>query len=227
MSRGSEAALCEVKEFRTKAQTERLMQNVGRAIMLSDQEQFGAVREAISEAAEQLKPYRDRGEALAAVLANPLEADVSLEQTDDVIAAMYGNPGYRIQFDDQHNVAAEDFTFLGDGVLTAKHRYISAVITLHYRTNAADFYEAWMDERRPTWAGIEDNVKRAELVIEASNEGKREAEKISGDYLFARVLSTISTVTGEAEPVSRGLFNGPRDEYWAMDERTGELKKVS
>jgi hypothetical protein len=224
--RGDLAAICEVKEFHTRAKTERLMQNIGRAITLSEKEQFGAVREAISEAAAQLRPYRDRGEALAVVLANPHEADVSLEETEDMIAAMYGNPGFRIQFDDQQSVVEENLAFLRDGVLAAKHRYLSAAITMHYRTNAADFYEAWMQQRRPAWDDIEDNVRRAELVIEASNEGKREAEKISGDYFFVRVLSTISAVTGQAEPVPRDLFDDPRDEYWAMDRATGELERL-
>ncbi len=227
MYRGDLAAICEVKEFHTKAKTKRLMENIGRAIVLSSQEEFGAVRDAISEAAAQLKPYSGQGEALAVVLANPHGADASLEDVEDVIAAMYGNPGFQIQFDDQMNPVEENFAFLRDGALAAKHRYISAVITIHHRTNAQDFYEAWMDERRPTWSALQDNDEKAAVVMTAAEEGGREAAKVSGDYLFARVFSTISTVTGEAQPVPRELFNDPRDEYWSMDEATGELKRLA
>ena len=47
-----------------------------------------------------------------------------------------------------------------------------------------------------------------------------------GDYFFVRVYSTLSTVTGEATPVPRELFNGPRDQYWTVNPTTMALELV-
>ena len=63
------------------------------------------------------------------------------------------------------------------------------------------------------------------VILEARDEALKEAEATPGDYFFVRVYSTISTLTGEAVPVPHSLFDGPRDQYWAMND-SGELALV-
>jgi hypothetical protein len=43
---------------------------------------------------------------------------------------------------------------------------------------------------------------------------------------FVRVFETPGAATGEAVPVRRDLFNGPRDEFWAIDPATGTIASV-
>lgn len=55
------------------------------------------VRNEIGEALKQLRPYRDRSEPLIVCLANRVGwLLVASENSDDVIAAVYGEPGVRV-----------------------------------------------------------------------------------------------------------------------------------
>ena len=78
---------------------------------------------------------------------------------------------------------------------------------------------------RHRWDGIEDPGAAMAAILDARDEALEEAEATPGDYFSVRVYSTISTLTREAIPVPRSLFNGPRDQYWAMN-GTGELELV-
>ena len=222
--RGS--AILELKSFTTKRLTETL--NPGGFSAVSDKVVYGSVRSAISEAARQLKPLKDRGEPLVVVLANPLGAEVRLEEPDDVISAMYGNPAVQFSLDPTGTELEGQGQAIcnRDGALTSKHRYISAVVTLHRRTHRKDYENEWAKRNRHRWQGKADRVEAARIVVEAHEEAFAEFEAIEGDYLFARVFSTISAATGEAAAVPRNLFHGPRDEYWACDPETGIYQRV-
>ena len=121
-------------------------------LALSNDEVYGSVRNKISAAAkEQLRPVRDRKEALVVVLANPHGVDVPLEQPDDVIAAMYGNQAHSIAVNLPERQSDDgQLIFTRDGALTAKHRYVSAVATLHRGTHADDARERWYEANRDT-----------------------------------------------------------------------------
>lgn len=227
VSRGRDSAICEVKEFTTSKMAKRFAEAGSRQpLSLSNDEVYGSVRNKISQAAkEQLKPVRHREEALVVVLANPRRVYAPLEQPDDIIAAMYGNQAYSIAVNLPEQSDDGQVIFTRDGVLTAKHRYVSAIATLHRGTHADDARARWYDANRHRWAGIEDRKEAMVAVLEARDEALEETEATPGDYIFVRVYSTISTLTGEAVSVPRSLFNGPRDQYWAMHQRS-ELELV-
>jgi hypothetical protein len=216
----------ELKSFTTKRLSETL--NPGSFSAVSDKVVYGSVRSAISEAARQLKPLKDRGEPLVIVLANPLHAEVCLEEPDDVIYAMYGNPAVQFSLDPTGTELEGQGRAIcdRDGALTSKHRYISAVVTLHRRTHRKDYENEWAERNRYRWQGQADRVEAMRIVVEAHEEALAEFEAIEGDYLFARVFSTISAATGEAVAVSHDLFNGSRDEHWTCDSATGIYRRV-
>jgi hypothetical protein len=232
VSRGADAVICEVKEFTDSKLDRRFREAVRtgqRGFVASSDEQYGSVRKAISRAADQLKDVKDHGEALAIVLANPSGVSVDLDHPTDVIAAMYGNEAVSIAVAPVTGPlppADPETTFGRDGALTAKHRYLGAVITLHRRTNAKDATETWSKANQHRWAELEDSREATRIVAKAHQEPEyREAAATPGEYYFVHVYSTISSGTGEAVPVPQSIFTGPHDEYWAMSD-AGNLELV-
>jgi len=226
ISGGTEGAICEVKGF-TNSKANRRMAEATGAVTLSGGDVYGSVRNTIAKAAKrQLRPYRHREEALIVVLANPRGVYVPLEQADDVIAAMYGNLGVAVPLDgssDGQTIFMEDGVFGG-----GRHRYVSAVVTLHRREKAAAATDDWRKRNEHKWVGIEGREQRMAMFLEARRDPSYlEAEQTSGAYHFTRVYSTTSTATGDAVPVPRNLFDGPHDEFWAMNSATGCLELVT
>ena len=194
---------------------------------LSDDEVYGAVRRRISDAAEQLKPVRDRDKALVVVLANPHGIHVPLWRVTDIVACMYGNQGYSMPINVETGEGGPgEHVFLRDGALTGKHRYISAVATLHHGTLGDEARQQWLDENRHRWEGIEEHQEKAVAMLEIMNTEFDPLVQPDGDFFFVRVYSTLSTVTGEAVPVPRELFDGPRDQYWAVNPGSEALELV-
>jgi hypothetical protein len=218
LARGATAAICEVKEFRTSVITDRLMAAPRQTASISNKEQFGTVRDAISKAAAQLKPYRDRGDALVVVLANPNGADVSLSP-EDVMAAMYGNPGVRITFNKATGETVDESSILQrDGTLSAKHAYVSAVVALYQRSEADDYLDRWSEDRRrehgrPEPGDIDAQVRYLE-AIDAEYESGRVPD---GTYIYANVFDTIASASGEATPLPRGFLEDERSEHYSFD----------
>jgi hypothetical protein len=110
--------------------------------------------------------------------------------------------------------------------LTGKHRYISAIATLHHGTLAEEARQRWLDENRHRWEGIRGHQEKAVTMLEIMTAEFDPLPQPEGDYFFVRVYSTLSTVTGEAAPVPRELFNGPGDQYWAVNPATKALELV-
>jgi hypothetical protein len=223
----SNGAICEVKEFTTSGMEKRFAVSSGQPMSLSDNEVYGAVRRKISDAAEQLKPVRDRDEALVVVLANPRRIHVPIWRVNDIVACMYGNQGYSMPINVETGEGGPgEHVFLRDGALTGKHRYISAVATLHHGTLAEEARQRWLDENRHRWEGIEERQEKALTMLEIMSAEFDLLAQPEGDYFFVRVYSTLSTVTGKAAPVPRELFNGPRDQYWAVNPASKTLELV-
>jgi hypothetical protein len=63
-------------------------------------------------------------------------------------------------------------------------------------------------------------------MLEIMNAEFDPLEQPEGDFFFVRVYSTISSGKGEAVPVPRDLFSGPRDQYWAVNPATNALELV-
>jgi hypothetical protein len=116
------------------------------------------------------------------------------------------------------------FQFGRNGAFVDSHRYVSAIMTLHRGTHAAEATERWYDDNSHLWASIEDRHDRAVAMIEArDDEGLRAAEATPGHFYFARVYETTGAALGTAERVSSDLFDGPRDEFWQIDPATGTI----
>jgi hypothetical protein len=228
LSRGGAGAICEVKEFTTRVITERLMAAPRQTATLSPKEQFGTVRDAISKAAAQLKPYRDRGEPLVIVLANPHNADVSLDP-EDVMAAMYGNPGVRLTLDTITGTAVdENPSLLRDGALSTKHAYVSAVVALYRRRRADDHLDRWKEgyraENEMPRSMSEEAARRFLDALSAERDSGRVPE---GSYVYANVFETIASATGEAHPLQHGLLDDERSKRYGYDTATGTYGLVA
>ena len=145
----------------------------------------------------------------------------------DIVACMYGNQGYSMPINVETGEGGPgEHVFLRDGALTGKHRYISAVATLHHGTLADEARQRWLDENRHRWEGIEQHQEKAVAMLEIMNAEFDPLAQPEGDFFFVHVYSTLSTATGEAVPVPRELFNGPRDQYWAVNLATKALELV-
>lgn len=158
-------------------------------------------------------------------MANPRGVWVNLD-SDEVLAAMYGYPGFVFDVDTATggavNVARSQFG--RNGAVVDSHRYVGAIITLHRGTYAAEETDRWYDDNRHPWALIENRHDPAVAMFEArDNEGLRAADATPGYFYFTRVHETKGAARGAAARVSPDLFDGPRDKLWQVDPTTGTI----
>jgi hypothetical protein len=130
----------------------------GRSFLGGPKTVYGALRSTIWEKAVQLRPLRGLGVPLIIVLANPLQADVVLDDRH-VPAAMFGNPKFGFTIDSRRGglaegtkmrVNLEDYGVFRSPIWhggelvgwTNRHPHVSAVAVVHERLNSA----AWRDE---------------------------------------------------------------------------------
>lgn len=229
VSAGGPGVICEVKEFVTSS-FHRGLQNPG-VKMLSPRDQHGTVRNKIGKAAKrQLRPFADRGEALVVVLANPRDVQVDIYEPGGMIEAMYGDLGYTFDVDPSTGEGGTGrWECLDGGVFGGgRHTYVSAVVVLHRGTHAADARQRWMDEQRWRWDDIEGTKERMAAVWEivSNDPGFAEAGQTPGEYFFTNTFSTVAAAAGKAVPLPEGVFDGPRDAKWMVDESTGALELV-
>jgi hypothetical protein len=231
VQRDGATAIVEVKEFETSVLHQRLKEAGPRNVVTLDAEtELATIRHKLGKAAKkQLRPYAERGEPLVICLANPNGIWVDLD-ADDVLAAMYGDPAYTFHVDTATGAAVDNarFKFDRNGTFVDSHRYVSAVLTLHRGTLAAEAVTRWEDENRHRWAGIEDRRKATEAMLEIRNndEALRAAEAVEGDFYFVRVYESKWAALGEAARLAPELFNGPRDEFWQVDRETGTIARL-
>lgn len=233
LRRGQSSAIIEVKEFETSTLHRRLMEAGPRnMVSLDAKTEYATVRNKLGEAAkDQLRFYAARGEALIVCLANPKEVWVPINRSEEILEAMNGDLVFAIPIDtDTGGPAGGGSTFFGrNGAFVDSHRYVSAVMTLHRGTLAAEAVERWHEDNRPRWEGIEDRRQRMEAVAHVAlhEEALREAEATEGEFYFVRVYESRWVALGEAVPVPRDLFVGSRDEFWAIDPETGIVGLVA
>jgi hypothetical protein len=228
VEKGGDSAIVEVKEFETSVLDRRLKDAGPRnPVMLDAESELSTMRHKLGKAAKtQLRPYADRGEPLVICLANPNGIWVGLD-SDEVLAAMYGDPAYTFRVDTETGAAIEDpaFEFSRNGTFVDRHRYVSAVMTLHRGTLAADAIKGWEEENRFRWDRIEDRQERVEgmLKIRNGSESLRAAEAVEGYFYYVRTYESKWAALGEAPRLSPDLFNGPRDEFWRIDADSGTI----
>lgn len=213
-------AICEVKEFTSTRLRDQLAAAGGVATLPADVT-YAPVRDAVKRAAAQLKPLEHLGFPLVVVLANPHGADVELDP-EELIFALYGNPTISFMVDETGPVTSPEIVAGRDGRLGRDHAYISAIVTLHRRAHADDWWHEWRerycagraeDERDP------DDVTAMARVsvdyIDARRTAEAREQIPEGDYLFVRLFETQACLAGTAVTVPEQLFDGPRDERWA------------
>lgn len=90
--RGNVALVCEVKGFDQPTPLEQRLRGKNQVVMISADEEYGPMRNAVREAARQLTPLAGSGYPLTVVLANPKGYRVNLS-LKRLVEAMFGNPG--------------------------------------------------------------------------------------------------------------------------------------
>ncbi len=209
--------VCEVKGFEQIPALERRMTRADemRVVMASADEVYGPLRNAVREAARQLRPLAASPWPLVVVLANPRGHHLNLDG-EHLLAAMYGNPGFAGQFN-RGEGRVENFTFqLGrDGRLRNDHLYISAVAALQERDRAREAFEMWRDEWKKTRPPLSDPPTHDEIVaeVEATHAAWAASdEAANAPEGKAYSLELITTGSPEAVPLLDTILNGPRDQ---------------
>jgi hypothetical protein len=225
LSRGQSAAIVEVKEFDSAYLDSALKSSGPRATLTLDPAQeLESIRRRIRRASPTLRDHKARGEALIACLANPKGLWLDLG-ADDMQAAMHGDPGIRFVVDPKTGEQVGELwsEYGRNGAFADLHRHISGVMTIHRGTLAEEAVRQWEDENRHRWASMEDRIERGVAVLEARDDpALRAAEALEGDFHHVRVYESKWVVLGEAVPVPKDLFAGPRDQVWRIDPRWGE-----
>jgi hypothetical protein len=206
--------VCEVKGFDQPPPLERRLRGTSHATMVSDDEVYGPMRNAVREAARQLKPLAGSKWPLVVVLANPMGFYVHLS-LDRLLEAMFGNPGLVGDYNAEEG-RVEEFRYeLGrDGRLRNDHPYISGVAILRERDLAYEYEAQWHTEwkkGRPARdpADWDQAIAEAQAAIEAWQASEASKHVPEGN---AYLLELLTTGSPDAVPVPDNVFDGPRDE---------------
>ena len=206
--------VCEVKSF----DTEGGFQNAGSIGARAQHEVLRPIRKQIGKAAEQLKDIPDR--PLVVVLVNPRRCPVPLDPVS-VMAAMYGDITVEIPLSDEGTDAGATWTTgfnrklavvdpeTGERVGGGYPEYISAVAVLRREDLAfMEWSRRWKERRRGSFSD-----SREEAVVfleEASGDGAPHSDDV--------YLDIFETISNQAVPLSRKVFNGTHDRRWVPNE---------
>lgn len=135
-------AICEVKQFETRAIRE-FGEAAGGPVVVPPRLLYDTIRNQLDSAARQLKPLADRDIPLVVVLANPLRATVLLDPPF-LFHAMYGGGHWATDGEPTPSIEAWPIpTAAGrDGALTNQHTYIGAVVALFTRRDPTAHFDA-------------------------------------------------------------------------------------
>jgi hypothetical protein len=219
-------AICEVKQFETTRIRDRFSRG-NRAGVLSPQEVFGAVRWAMSNTArEQLLPFAGLDVPLVIVLANPLGADVHLDQ-EHVALAIMGNPKFSIAVgpgappNDPGQYIAEHygaFISVRIGEVVNHHPHVSGVVVVHERENRQDWVGRVIADE-PDAEEFEGLGAAMNHYLRAVKQREDAGEAPEGSYRWVEVfdLSSNPTPPGfQGTPLRRHLFDGERDRWFGF-----------
>jgi hypothetical protein len=202
-----------VKGFEEPPPLERRLAGANQPVWLSDDEVYRPMRNAVREAARQLRPLSGSRFPLVVLLANPMGFHVDLS-IDRLVEAMYGNPGWVGGFNpDEGRVENLRFEYGRDGRLRNDHPYISGVAILHERELAREHYNQWRVEWKKTRVPL-DNPSDEEIVAEFMAEQEAwlasdEAANVPEGHVH--LVELLTTGSPEAVPVPDNVFDGPRD----------------
>jgi hypothetical protein len=218
VSRGDRRVICEVRQFE-KGAIDRELEGAGFR-SLSDKDVYGRARLALVEKAEQLKPLADCGLPLVIVLSNPVGAFVSLD-SDDMVSVIFGNPKWTFPIDSKSgaqagptSLIAEDFgafvsrqSHEGGERFVWRHPHISAVATLHERTNERDFIDQMIASHPRRDDSREAAALAAIAAVEEVNEAREAGRIPDGAYQWLDIFE----LDKGRYPLPRDFFAGPRD----------------
>jgi hypothetical protein len=205
--------VCEVKGFVEAPPLERRLAGVNQPVMVSADQEYGPMRNAVREAARQLKPLAGSRWPIVVVLANPLGFRVNLT-VERLVEAMFGNPGFVGNFNaEEGRVEGFQFEYGRDGRLRNNHPYICAVAILHERELAREHYDEWRADWKKTREPL-DHRSYEEIIAEAVGErGAWQASEASRNVPEGNVywLELLTTGSPDAVSVPDTVFDGPRD----------------
>jgi hypothetical protein len=233
VSRGDGRIVCEVRQFDAGAVDEKLA--AMRTGVLSEKDVYGRARFALVEKAQQLESLAGSGVPLVIVLSNPLGFFVPLD-FQHMTSVLFGNPKWTIPIDTQSGGPAAPGRFIVEDYgafvsllkdengerIVMRHPHITAVATLHHRTNEQDSIDDLMG-RHPSEDSSFDAAARAAIAaMEDVDEARRRGLVPEGEYQWLDVYE----LAGEtASPLPGGFLAGPRDKRYGFlaDDTYGEL----
>jgi hypothetical protein len=219
--------VAEVKQFETTHIRDRL--SPGRVVTLSGREVYRHLRSAMTTTArEQLLPFQRAGVPLVVVLANPLGADVAMDD-EHLTHAICGNQKVRFAVgpdappDAPPQHIAEDYgafiSITEDGPVN-HHPHVSAIVVVHERTHNQD----WIHEmlaKEPDPEGLENLGEKMARYLETIRRREEAGEAPEGSYRWVEVydLSGNPTPPGfQGVALPRALFDGKRDRWYGFTE---------
>jgi hypothetical protein len=228
IERGDHRAVAEVRQFHTRAISERL-RKAGGYTSLPPQMVYGPLRSALWEKADQLAPFADSGIPLIIAVSNPLGADVALDE-HHVTAAMFGNPGYVIPIDTSTGGAAsgisphwqyQDYGVFRSPIVESgrivgwenRHPHVSGVVVIHERLHAMDWREEIMASYRVADNTIAEATRAALEALREIDSRLEAGEEPDGAYQW---LEVFELECDEAAPIRNDWFNGPRDKRYGF-----------
>lgn len=233
ISRGGQRAICEVRQFDLGDVDKKLADM--KTGVLSEKDVYGRARFALVEKAEQLEPLAGCGVPLVIVLSNPLGVFVPLD-TQHMISVIFGNPKWSIPIEVKGGGPAGPGSFIvrdygaffsllrderGERFVR-RHPHVSAVVTLHYRTNEQDFIDQVM-ARHPSADDTFDAAATAAVAaLQEINQARASGLIPEGKYQWLEVYELDGDA---ATPLPRSVLTGPRDRRhgYVADDRYGEL----
>jgi hypothetical protein len=93
-----------------------------------------------------------------------------------------------------------------DGALTAKHGYISAVVTVHERALEQD----WLDDAGKRLQG------GATEFLQYARQARARGDIPDGSRRWVHIFHTEAAARGDAVRLSGEFFDGPQDLVWAV-----------
>jgi hypothetical protein len=206
-----ERIACEVKQFGKDSKLARRLAEQS-YVAASDAEVFGPIRNQVAEAAGQLKPLAARRLPLVVVLANPEGAPVDLGM-EHVLAALYGNPQWRVPIDPSTGSAVDEGRFeLGrDGKLRNDHAYLSAIVLLHRHELAYEASRKILAEAGKRFSGEPKTAEERRGRMVAAVEELQRHDLPTGQYFRVEVIETLSE---HAIPLPEEWFAGEHDRRW-------------
>jgi hypothetical protein len=222
-------AVAEVRQFETTWLRDAFAKVGGGYMSTGSKEVYGPLRLGLIEKANQLRPFADAGLPLLIVVANPIGADVMLDD-HHVMAAMFGNPGFVIPIDPRIGGAPEGAEMhwrLQDyGVFRSplfeggeirdwvnRNAHVSAVVVAHEREHSVDWREKILSRHRATDRTIDAASVAALEAFREIDAAIARGEEPVGSYRWVTVYEVDSH---EAQPLPDQWFAGARDERYGF-----------